>query len=305
MNEQISPSQELVNKVINLINESPQEIKKSRQIWKPMIKFALPALIIISVFCFQIIGGNMSKVVNDPDVLGNLELKNNNWFSLAVYASDEMAPVEITRDMKIKMPGNYFHWGMMTLSDGVYTDGRYIVTINSGNDSITLTDDNIYGVDDWEADDWKAFMEEREYFHFVIIGFMDETDETGETAKVNKGGFAFEGENINSVSLESKYGEFSWTGENDKWGEWNWEHDTHIILEGAEISSKWFSWFPTTLQKNLSELPVRNPENYDYRQYLTDTITINVTFDDGEIITQIVELTIDENTGETFAQIIG
>ena len=290
MNEQISPSQELVNKMISSISidESPKTAKKSRKDWKFIIKFALPALMVLSIFCFQIIG---------PGFWGNTKTESGNWFSLVVYAED-MTTVEIPKDIKIKLPGNYFHWGVMTYSDGVYSDGRYSITLNTMNDSITLTDDHIYGVDGW-----KEVWEECEYLPFVIIGFTDETDEAEEFVRANRGGFAFEGENIRSVSLESKYGTFSWFDGDDVFTA-NFYQDKLIILENADISSKWFSWFPTALKNSLNELPVRDPENNDYQQYLTDTVTITVLFDDGEVMTQVVEITIDENTGETFAQII-
>ena len=272
MNEQINPSPELVNKVINAIDktgESPQNQIKSKRYLKPVIKFALPALLIACAFCFQIINSNIPRFVDSENgIVETEEKKSGNWFSLVVYAED-MTPVEITKDMKIKLPGNILWWG------------------TSRNLGFSITD---------------RFGNRDEYMDiplFVTI-FPEEIDGNGEVKRVNRSGFEFEGENMKSVSLESKYGKISCLDENNEW-----ENSSHIILEDADISSKCFHWFPVTLYNHLSDMPVRDPDNNDYQQYLTDTITITVTFDDGEVMTQIAEITIGEETGELFGQIIG
>ena len=225
MNEQISPSQELVNKMISStsIDESPKTAKKSRKDWKFIIKFALPALMVLSIFCFQ-----MFSIPSNT--------KNGNWFSLVVYA-DENIPDEIAKEMKI-----------------------------------TLEESTVFGI---------------------------------------------EGENIKSVTFESKNASFIDFTAVKRAPDLQTKHELmnpprSILTIEEYISEAVVCWIPGA----LSIIQFYNEEfeydsygyillyDGDYKKYLTDTVTITVLFDDGEVMTQVVEITIDENTGETFAQII-
>ena len=71
-----------------------------------------------------------------------------------------------------------------------------------------------------------------------------------------------------------------------------------VYLEGDDISNlQYYNWTPEKLINARLE--------GNYREYYKDTVTVTVSFDDGEVIKQTVEITIDENTGEMFAQITG
>jgi len=145
------------------------------------------------------------------------------------------------------------------------------------------------------------------------IGKLDEGISIGWKAAFNKdgeaipGGFGIEGENIKSVYLESENATFKNTlfMRDDlelveifvNFKETDVYLINHVYLEGEDISlMHCFAWFPDKYVSSQIE------ENY--HDYLTDKITVRVTFDDGEIITQYVKITIDEETGEMFAQII-
>jgi hypothetical protein len=71
-----------------------------------------------------------------------------------------------------------------------------------------------------------------------------------------------------------------------------------VYLEGDDILNlQYFNWQPEKLINSRLE--------GNYKEYYSDIITITVTFDDGEVMTQSAEITIDEITGDMFAQIIG
>jgi len=246
MNEQISPSQELVNKVISSIDEAPQ---KSKRTWhKTFIKFAIPAMFVLGIFCFPLIGNLMNNAVT---------LENSgNWFSLLAYAAEDTT-FEITKNMKVILP--------------------------AGNCTIESRDGGV-------AFGWKANF-----------------DEAGEAIP---GGFTIKGENIKSVNIESKYGSFRdslfikyATDEelNARFMERGNYNANPVYLETDDISNlKYFVWQPEQLIESM------RTGNYDeYKKEYMDTVIITVTFNDGEAITQIAEITVDENTGNIYAQIMG
>lgn len=299
MNEQINPSQELVNKVINSIEESPAKAKK-QNLHKTFIKLALPAMMILCVFCVHIIGGNMTKI---EDAQGLAETPKN-WFGLVAYAED-MPAVEITKDMKVKLPSGAFimhepEEGMTTGSVsfkgeiGFKIDGDNIESVNFKSENCTFVkplrnwddflicsielDSSIYQPgkdlrDLWENDEFFAKIKE-EYFQ----------------------------------GISQEYSDYGWSsyseGISDKW---------RLDIMLAEIRPHIFGVHDIIIEKDLLDLPITwIPENLfvnrysgDYKEYLTDIITITATFNDGEEITQFVEISIDEETGDIFAQIIG
>jgi len=221
----------------NCLNQAAGEIavtqkqKKARQIWKPILKFALPALMIACMFCFQIIGPGFWKAT---------ELNSGNWFSIVAYASGDTT-FEITKDMKVQLPAGTWY-------------------IN--------------------RDYYNPEPQEGAISHSWTMAF----DDAGNPIP---GGFVIEGENIKSVKFESINGCFVYDA----------GPTTTVYLENEDITqSKNFIWGPFKL--------VESRFIGDYQEYLTDTVTITVTFDNGEIMTQIVEITVDEYTGEMFAQII-
>ena len=257
MNEQISPSPELVNKVISSADktgESPQPVSKprhKRHNWsRNIIKFALPALMIFGVFCFQIIG---------PGIWGTAEPESGNRFTLVAYASPDTT-FEITKDMKVLLPA-----------------GNWVVEHRDGG---------------------------------ISVGWRAMPDENGEYIP---GGFIIQGENMKSVNVESKNGTFNdniktrqlimFASEEELYAHYR-EHGHYrfhvnpVYLEGDDILNlQYFNWTPEKLINSRLE--------GNYKEYYSDTITITVKFDDGEVLTQIAEITIDENTGDMFAQIIG
>ena len=121
----------------------------------------------------------------------------------------------------------------------------------------------------------------------------------------NGGGFIFEGDNIKSVRYESKNGAFidtyffmyaSMEEINERINESGF-YTNPVYLEIDDIlNSKNIIWSPKKL--------IESEFTGNYQEYLTDTITFIVTFEDGKQITQIVEMSIDEITGEVYAQII-
>jgi len=267
MNEQIVPSQELVNKIINSINESPQKTKKAKQTWfKPALKFALPALLVLTIVCIQIIQTNVSQVINAPITSDNVVSseanaaaipKSNNWFSLVAYAvdnkSDEVIQIELQKDIKVVLPAlRMITYGPMPMD----------------NKEVTIA---------------------------YIYSYYDTS------------GFKIEGENIKSVIFKSKYGgmrtipiDFEHHSDSD------YEFESYeamvefrrtVIMESDDIFDLMVTWWAEDYQAAVCL-------GEDSQKYLTDTITITVTFDDDEQITQIVEMTIDEETGEIFAQIV-
>ena len=127
------------------------------------------------------------------------------------------------------------------------------------------------------------------------------------------GGFIIQGENMKSVNVMSKNGTFS---DNIKTREFFMnasaeELDAHyrehghyrfhvnpVYLSGEDILNlQYFNWTPEKLINSRLE--------GNYKEYYSDIITITVTFNDDEVLTRIAEITIDEDTGEMFAQIIG
>ena len=121
-------------------------------------------------------------------------------------------------------------------------------------------------------------------------------------------GFKIEGENIKSVYFESKNGilhtiplilpspkpnpelanELEITA--------YFEIPGTIILDGEDILNLMVMWIPYKYQEafRLGE---------DYQEFLTDTITITVAFNDGEEMTQIAEITIDDDSGDVYAEL--
>ena len=250
-----------LNQVADSISDPQQKTKKSKQVWKPIIKFALPALMILGVFCFQILGGTITKIMDNPWISGTSEVKNNNWFSLVAYAS-ENTTFAITKDMKVKLPAGTWY-------------------INRNYD---------YNNPDPHNGDIS---------HSWTMAY----DESGNPIP---GGFVIEGENIKSVKFESKNGCFVYAvicqDEYDEIAEQFSKQyagpKNTVYLEKSDIKqSKNFIWGPFEL--------VNSRFIGDYQKYLTDTITTTITFDDGEVMTQTVEITIDEYTGDMFAQITG
>jgi hypothetical protein len=191
--------------------------------------------------------------------------KSNNWFSLVAYAAEDTT-FEITKDIKVLLPGGI--WTFTRDAEGYFSWGWRSGTGIDGDGKIFPIPNN----------------------------------------------FTIEGENMKSVKVESKNGEFALsmgipyvthpdyasvrdfqiqlsTGE-------LYQGIKTVYLENDDISyMRFFKWIPIKL--------IESEMTGDYKEYYTDTITITITFDDGEIMTQIAEITIDENTGEMFAQIIG
>ena len=121
----------------------------------------------------------------------------------------------------------------------------------------------------------------------------------------NGGGFIFEGDNIKSVLYESKNGSFidtyffTFASEEEINARLNESgfYTNPVYLEINDIlNSKNIIWSPKKL--------IESEFTGNYQEYLTDIITVTVTFEDGKQITQIIEMSIDEITGEVYAQII-
>ena len=229
--------------------------KEGKNMYKNIIKFALPAMLVFGAICFQIFGGNIVQLTNPDNVIE--ENKSNNWFSLVAYASADTT-FEITKDMKVLLPAGT--WNIR------HQDGGFGVG-------------------------WSA-------------GYT-------ETGEIIPGGFNIKGENIKSVHVESKNGSFAdniftrellMNGSDEEVAAWSMNRYAYnvnpVYLEGDDILNlEYFAWQPVKL--------IESRLTGNYKEYFTDMVTITVTFDDGEVITQIAEISIDENTGETFGQIIG
>ena len=246
-----TPNNENWNKIEGGINRA--ENKRASGDWqKNIIRFALPALIIFGVFCFQMFGGDIAKLAQNQGILGTEN--SGNVFFLAAYAS-EATTFEITKEMKVLLPA-----------------GTWIVEHRDGGIGVS----------------WRA-----------------EADIPG--------GFAVQGENIKSVKLESNNGTFNdgitssqfiRNASDEELFARIREHGHYqfyvnpVYLEGDDILNlQYYNWTPIKLINARLE--------GNYREYYKDIVTVTVVFDDGEVITQIVEITIDENTGAMFAQILG
>ena len=225
MNNQINPSPELVNKVIDSINVPPKKHN--------LIKYAIPMLLVLSVFCLPLMNNSVTT-------------DNDNWFSIAAYAAEDTT-FEITKDVKVLLPA-----GTCTMKP---VDGG----INFS---------------------WRAKL-----------------NEAGEPIP---GGFEIIGENIKSVNVESQCGSFVdalflryGTDEelNERFRDQGSYEVNPVYLEGKGIVDlRHFLWKPDRLII----------ENNEYM----DIIKVTVTFNDGEVIMQRVQITVDEDTGDIYAQVI-
>jgi len=247
-----------VNKVINSIDESP---KKSKYNFKFAMRFALPAMMIVAVFCIQIFYSNIPQPVADnPSGSGSeanvaeTPKKSNNWFSIIAYAADteyaedsDILQIEIKRDMKVQFPS------LQLLEESAIIDDEIVRIVYT-------------------------------YSHYDTAGFK------------------FEGENIKFIDFESKNGWVNkipiiYEGSQSEDIETYFNIPRTTTLEGNDIFKLMVTWVPFDYQT-----AIRLGE--DYIEYLTDIITITVTFEDGEVMTQYVEMTIDDD-GYVYAQIIG
>jgi len=244
MNEQINPSQELVNKVIDSINKPQRKLKKWN--WNKILrKFAIPAMLVLSIFSLPLVGNFM----NNSGIV-----ENNNRFAIAAYASEDTT-FEITKNTKVLLPAG-------------------ICRIDYRNGGITF-------------------------------GWQAKSDERGETIP---GGFTIIGDNIKSVNVESKYGAFRDSlflrYATDEELTASMKSEDYIVnpvyLEGDDVLNlKHFTWMP----KQIFESKLTGNQNEVIKEYM-DTIVITVTFDDGEVLSQTAQITIDENTGDIYARII-
>ena len=121
-------------------------------------------------------------------------------------------------------------------------------------------------------------------------------------------GFKIEGENIKSVHFESKNGMVrtlpliipsptpNWKLANEPEITPYLQIPKSATLDGNDILNLMFLWTPDEYQTAFSL-------GENYQEFLTDTITITVMFDDGEEITQIIAITIDDESGDIYAEL--
>jgi hypothetical protein len=224
MNNQINPSPELVNKVIDSINVLPKKHN--------LIKYAIPMLLLLIVFCLPLMNNSVTT-------------DTGNRFLIAAYAAEDTT-FEITKDVKTLLPAGT--WKMEPRDGGVNFS-------------------------------WRAKL-----------------NEAGEPIP---GGFTIIGENIKSVNVESKYGSFVdalflryGTDEelNERFREQGSYEVNPVYLEGKSILDlSHFLWKPNILIM-------------EDKEYM-DIIKVTVTFNDGEVIIQTVQITVDKDTGNIYAQI--
>jgi|GEM_PF-3628488 hypothetical protein len=236
MNDRITPSPELVNKVIDSISKPPKKYN--------LIKYAIPMLLILSVFCLPLMNNSVTT-------------DNGNWFTLVAYAA-ENTTFEITKDVKVVLP--------------------------AGNIKINP----------------------RENGGFAYNWYANCTD----TGEYIPGGFEIIGENIESVYLKSKYGSFLDTISEASgiYKEYDRRLKRHaesrvnpIYLEGEDILNlSYFVWQPDKLIKTTRNGKYREGDIEKYK----DIIKVKVKFNNGDVIEETIEITIDEDTGDIYAQII-
>ena len=250
MNEQIKPSRELVNKVINLNGESLPKTMKSKNAWfKPSLKFALPALIILCVLGFQMFPF-FSTTTN-----------GGNWFAIAAHAND--GTIRITKNMRVILPKGVVD---IDIDEGASYEGLYFKIEGQNIQSVTF-----------EGKD-SAFVD--------LMAIFRAPDTEAKNAI-----FALSGVGM-PLTIEEYIHE----------AQVHWDPTKYLILKMLEMrqteeDSETFIYY-----RELWSL-----EDYsgDYMQFATDIVTVTVTFIDGEVMTQIIEMQIDDITGELSARIIG
>jgi hypothetical protein len=116
--------------------------------------------------------------------------------------------------------------------------------------------------------------------------------------------FRIEGNNIKSVSFESPdsyfvdYAAVRRTPDRETKLEMVSHLPGSILVVEEYISEAMVHWEPSKLIGSK----LYGDYGGDYTKYLTDTFTVTVIFTDGQIMTQIMEITVDETTGKTFVQ---
>jgi len=236
-----------VSKVINFTDEPQQNIKQSKHTrFKPCLKFALPALIVLSVFCFQAF----------PFFSTN---SNGNWFAIAAHADDGI--VRITKNMKVILPKGV--WEIK--EQGTSYEGLYFKIEGQNIQSVTF-----------ESKD-TAFLD------LSAITRAPDQETKNAIFSLFSPGIPL---NIEEYISEAQV---------------HWEPTKFLILKLLELRQSEEDYYTFGFYRELWDL---GDYSGDYMQFASDIITVTVTFTDGEMITQIIKMTIDDETGALSAQII-
>jgi len=264
--------------ILNNIMQKAEQIeksKKNRTDFKRIARFALPAMMILAIIFIPIFHGNtpLEPANTGENEANAIELpKSGNRFLLVAYASNDTSDddgeisVEITRDIKIKLP---------------FFQATDLFMMSYPSDSTIPVS-----------------------FNYAVSHVYSRFDSEG---------FKVEGENIKSINFESRNGrlitkqKIDYLYDDGGTGVFYIPtlFDT-VYVEGEELFDLRVKWFPYEFQ---GEVEVNEPEIYEVPhkadQYIfkNDIITITVMFHDGEVITQIVEMTKDEY-GYIYARII-
>ena len=145
---------------------------------------------------------------------------------------------------------------------------------------------------------WKKINKNMQKVSLGTLGIFSSED-------ITSNNFRIEGKNIKSVSFESPDSVFV---------------DFSAVRRAPDLETKqelisYFSGSVLTVEEEyIYEAMINwNPDKLtcaklygdyggDYTKYLTDIFTVTVIFDDGQIMKQVMEITVDENTGKTFVQ---
>jgi hypothetical protein len=256
-----------------------QNRKRNKFNFQRIARAALPAFIILAIFCIPIFQNTIPQVLVENPGIAEMP-KSGNWFSLIAYAtdtasdSDDETFVEITRDIAIKIP---FYQAMDFMMVHYPSDSPIPVSFN----------------------------------YAVSMVYSNS----------GRKGFKVEGENIKSVKFESRNGSLIieqsveyYYDDGELFGVFYVPalFDT-VYLEGEDLFDLRIQWFPYEFQETFEyEADEHEAEIYGYEvplkgdKYIfkSDVITVSVTFDDGEVMAQIMEMTKDIY-GYIYARIIG
>ena len=297
-----------------------------------------------SAFSAPVADNNIIHADTNGSLNAAAPVKTGNWFSLSVYAMDETSQsnniignkISLQKDIAVKLPNGLSSGGIKYFKDGAFWDTAFqpfrltiegenikSIRIKDENNNIGLTESNLYiakisqDILPWEqviigdirGSSYTNLEKLKEYWD---SGILDDIKEE-----------YFQG-------IGDKFDYYFWMGmqsdENLENGEWQLyavygnEDGRELKLPPPEKSivlfndnnqniftcsvMRWFSYGKVTIDEAYQIKHDFGGDIIYSEAYSNDRITITVTFDDGEKLTQTLELTINQDTCETFLKII-
>ncbi|MCL2775180.1 MAG: hypothetical protein FWD71_17805 [Oscillospiraceae bacterium] len=264
--------------------------------------------------------------------------KSGNWFSLSAYAADDMSQsknvghdVELQKNVAIKLPSGYSSSGTKFFRDGtIWTSNLqpFKLTIEGDNiKSVCFTDEN-NGIGITENNLYSAEISEDILPHEnVVIGKIDGSNyiniqklkeywDSGVLDDIKEKCFKDIKNNLDNyfwICFQTKEDKtkgvwelYAIYGNDDgRLAELPPTNSIRLIKEDANQTTficsimRWLSFGKITMDEAYKQ-----GNGISREIYINDRIKVTVTFDDGEVSTQILGLTINKNTVETSLQII-